>query len=162
MEWRNREDIRTRTREHRILTMADQERWFESISQPSSVNKMFVVCVPHETHSKSFRAIGVVGLCDWSPRDRTAEISFYIGDESCRGQGYCREALEVLIAWGFGELDLAQIWAESYDFNVPGIALMESLGFVRTGELPDHVYRMGRRHSSYFFALQSSRYRTAA
>ena len=153
-EWRNDADVRVRTREHAGLTELDQERWFEA-----------VVCAPTRTRANHMFAVevagelvGCVGLCYWSARDQTAEISFYVGPDA-RGKGYGTEALKLLIGWGFGELNLERIFAEAYQFNEPGIKLLERLGFKREGTLRSHAYRMGQRHDATMLGLLRSEWR---
>ncbi len=107
-----------------------------------------------EVHCREHRgAVGVVGLCHWSPRDRTAETSFYLGVHEMRRRGLIRRALRLMHAWGFDELGLDRIWAEVYAFNDPGARVLESLGFVREGTLRDHVWRRGRRWDAYMYGL---------
>jgi RimJ/RimL family protein N-acetyltransferase len=87
--------------------------------------------------------IGVVGLCHHDISNRRAEISFYIGDETARGQGHARRALILLHNYGFGELNLHRIWAEAYDFNEPSIGLLKSLGYQQEGVLRQHIWYNG-------------------
>lgn len=161
-EWRNAADLRVRTREFRPLTEADQERWFSRITGPNRRDFMFVIDVavdgsdaqdrsPRQANTRE--AVGVVGLCHWDPRDQTAEVSFYVGNEQARGKGYAHRALTLLHDYGFEELGLARIWAEVYAFNEPSIRILERLGYQREGLLRQHVWRGGRRVDSIVMGL---------
>jgi RimJ/RimL family protein N-acetyltransferase len=143
--WRNDPELRSRTREWKMLTSEDQSRWFERITRSDRVDHMFVV-----THLDS--PIGVVGLCGWNTHDRHAEISFYIGERESRGQGLMKSALSLLIGWGF-EQGLHRIWAEVYDFNVPSEKLLEKLDFTHEGRQRDHAFRDGRFVDSVMMGL---------
>ena len=158
-EWRNTPELRLRTREFRPLTGADQADWFERITGPNRHDFMFVVETPNEIGAGR-ASVGVVGLCHWEARDRTAEVSFYIGDESARGKGVATAALGLLHDYGFLELGLVRIWAECYEFNEPGIKLLKSLGYIEEGRLRKHVYRNGARHDSIMLGIAAEEWRT--
>lgn len=145
-DWRNDQEIRLRTREFRPLNMENQERWFQRISSPGSHDFMFIV-----EHIANQACVGVVGLCAWSARDRTAECSFYIGDTQARGKGYVTRALTLLHDWGFSELGLDRCWAESYD--EARTKTLERLGYKREGVLRKHVFRNGKRVDSVMLGL---------
>ena len=158
--WRNDPELRQRTREWRPLTDADQEAWYQGISGRARRDLMFVVEYVRVSGSDllgraelSRHSIGVVGLCGWDAIDATAEISFYVGDESARGKGYTKAALRLLIAWGFQSMRLDRIWAEAYDFNAPSHAVLRSLGFIEEGRLRSHVWKNGQRCDSLMFGL---------
>ena len=162
-EWRNDPEIRQRTREFRPLNMADQERWWPTVSQPATRNLMFVVEAVWDEYAPqpdsqwakqpAQHTIGVVGLCHIDWRDRTAEISFYVGEEGARGKGYAKRALVLLHDYGFNELGLERIWAEAFKFNEPSIKLLTKLGYVIEGTLRKHVWRMGKRWDSVMMGL---------
>ena len=79
-DWRNSPAIRRRTREIRLLSLVDQERWSESLRNDRHTI-MFDVLDEKDT------LIGVAGLTyiDW--KDRRAEVSIYVGDEGAQGMG---------------------------------------------------------------------------
>ena len=149
-DWRNDPEIRLRTREYRALNMADQQAWFERITGPDSRNFMFVVLGRLE---KEDQPVGCVGLCHWSPQDRTAECSFYIGNPQAQGKGYATQALTLLHNWGFQELGLDRTWAEAFANNAGGIKTLEKLGYKREGVLRKHVFRNGERVDSIMWGL---------
>lgn len=151
--WRNDPELRARTRELRPLTDEDQARWFARISSPDTRDFMFGL-VAVDGVEDAF--IGVVGLCHWVPRDRLAEVSFYIGPPEMRGRGYASKALRLLHAWGFNELGLERIYAETYAFNEPSLRLLERLGYQREGILREHVWRQGARADAVMLGLLRS------
>ena len=147
-QWRNDPELRQRTREWKALTSEDQERWFQRITSQHRHDHMFIV--EHQN-----KALGVIGLCGWDMHNRHAEISFYIGDSEQRRKGFMKDALVLLIQWGFDQ-GLHRIWAETYAFNVPSIKLLEHLGFLHEGKLRQHVFRNGRFVDSLIMGLLKS------
>jgi RimJ/RimL family protein N-acetyltransferase len=144
--WRNDPTVRRQTREWRLLTAADQERWFARISGPDRKDFMFVIEVDGTP-------IGAAGLVHWDARDRTAEISYYIGEPDARGAGHATRALRLLHRYGFGELGLERIFAEVFADNAGSLALLKKLGYTQEGVLRQHVFRDGERLDSVIFGL---------
>jgi RimJ/RimL family protein N-acetyltransferase len=60
--------------------------------------------------------IGMIGLVDISLENRNAEISIVI-DPKKRRKGYGKEALTLLLEYGFNQLNLDNIFGESYLLN---------------------------------------------
>lgn len=143
--WRNDAELRDRTREWRPLTDVDQESWLERISGPQRRDFMFIVQTP-------LGPAGCVGLCYWDAIDARAEVSFYLGD-GFRGKGLCKQALTLLLDWGFVDLRLERVFAEAFAFNAVSVHILESLGFQREGCLRQHVYKRGERHDSILLGL---------
>ena len=88
-----------------------------------------------------------IGECDLSEIDRhnrRAEVGFLF-TKAYWGQGYAREAMERVIAYGFGELGLERLWARFHDGNAASQRLLERLGFTYEGRLCAHVVRDGAR-----------------
>ena len=157
-EWRNDPRIRHVTREFGPLNKENQEQWFQRISAPDSRDFMFGVrgtVSLSPTNVVRNRLVGVVGLCHWSPRDRTAEVSFYIAPE-WQGKQYARRALMLLHQWGFDELHLHRIFAEAYSDNDRSTELMKGLGYIQEGRLREHVFRKGKRVDSIMLGLLAS------
>jgi len=149
-DWRNQPEIRLRTREWRPLTMPQQERWFGRITSEETKDWMFVVVVPA---GLVMTMVGVVGLCHWSPVDRTAEVSFYLGNADYERRGIMKDSLRLLHEWGWLSLGLERIWAEAYAFNERSIGILKKLGYREEGRLRSHVYRDGRRWDSVMLGL---------
>src|SRR4051812_36581404 len=57
------------------------------------------------------RSIGCIDLFDFDPRNKKAGVGILIANSVDRGKGYAREALQLLIDYAFGVLDLHQLYA---------------------------------------------------
>lgn len=142
-DWRNDDELRSRTREYSLLNMVNQEDWFEKVSRDRN-NEMFAI------HYKT-GFIGICGLCyiDWV--SRKAEVSIYIGDKHYQHKGI--QALQLLKNKAFDEYNLRRLWAEVYAFNEYNIQLFEEGGFVYEGRLRHHVFKLGKYHDSLMYGL---------
>lgn len=77
----------------------------------------------------------LIGTCGYYRgfEDRWGEIG-YVMHPAFRRQGYMEEALRAIIAFGFDKLGLDGIGAFTSEQNTASVALLEKLGFSRTGE----------------------------
>ena len=86
----------------------------------------------------------LIGNCGFDEIDlihRNARLGIFIGDEKNRGNGYGKEAIKLLLEYGFNNLNLNNIMLNVYEFNKGAIKVYESLGFKK----------FGTRHKSYYF-----------
>lgn len=89
---------------------------------------------------ENHEVIGVVDVHEDSIRYRIAskELSYYLHEVYTK-QGYMKEALEVLIAYLFTELQLDCISARAFTANLASCKLLLSLGFHQDGVIPKCV-----------------------
>jgi RimJ/RimL family protein N-acetyltransferase len=89
--------------------------------------------------------IGLVWLYDIHPRHRRAEVRIVIGERSAWGGGYGKDALRVLVRFGFGPLGLEKLWADVLVTNPRAVRAFERAGFKREGLLEgDRALGAGR------------------
>jgi RimJ/RimL family protein N-acetyltransferase len=132
-----------------------QERTFiESCNKPggSDVVLLFV-------DKASSEAIGSVGLHRIAAIDRTAELGLFIGPADRRGQGIGAEVIATMLDYGFDTLNLNRIGLSVYDFNAPGIACYEKIGFQREGVLRQHRFIEGRYVDVFLYGLLADEWR---
>lgn len=82
---------------------------------------------------KDGRVIGTIHLF---PDDRraveTMEIGYVVAPD-CRRRGYAREAVSAVIAHLLRDTDVQLVTAGAAVCNIPSIAMLEKLGFIREG-----------------------------
>ena len=96
--------------------------------------------------NKNFKAIGLIDLFDYDPRNNRAGIGIIIKDETNRNQGFGMQALELLIKYSFQKLNLNQLFANINAENSSSIALFTKFGFKKIGtkkqwNLIDGIYQ---------------------
>ncbi|MEK7499234.1 MAG: GNAT family protein [Patescibacteria group bacterium] len=138
-QWRNELMQAGYVRQWKYLSEVDQDAWYEKIHVPGDEHIMLAII-----DEKSNKTLGVVGLCyvDWIRKK--AEASIYIGDRASRGKGYGKDALNLLIDYGFGKLGMHRIWAEIFENNETSKALFENVGFIREGTWHDSSFHDGK------------------
>lgn len=97
--------------------------------------------------------IGTIDLNGIDAYHGTAWLGIGIGDEVNRDKGYGREAIQLIVDYGFNELNLHSIELTVFGFNARAIALYEKLGFQRQGTHREFLLRDGKRHDMHLYGL---------
>ena len=150
-EWRNLSQFRKNFREVRELSMTDQEKWFESLATTKHINFMFTI-----VDLNTYEPIGAAGLLYINWIIRAADFSFYIGEDEMyigdNGKG--EEAANLLISYGFNNLNLHKIWMELYEFDKEKIDFFtKKFNFKQDGLLRDNCFEAGRYWDSLIISL---------
>jgi len=145
MNYRNK--LKSVFRQYKTLNKKNQEQWFKFINESDSV-EMFGIMINGNEHLS-----GVCGLCYISWVNRTAEVSFFIGDAFYKGGEAEEIAVKMLIDKAFNEFNLNRLWIETYAHNTTNQVLFKKCGFVQEGILRDHVYKDGKYRDSYISGL---------
>jgi diamine N-acetyltransferase len=90
------------------------------------------------------KAIGLIDLFDYDPRNNRAGIGIVIHNEMDRKQGFGREALDLLINFAFTNLNLHQLYANIGVKNESSLQLFATFGFQIIGVKKDWNLTRGR------------------
>ncbi len=88
--------------------------------------------------------IGQCALFNHNETDRTWELGITIGDKAFWGQGYGRDAVSVLLRYGFVYRNARKVWLRVWGNNERAIRAYRACGFVEEGRLREHVWSEGR------------------
>lgn len=89
----------------------------------------------------------LIGNCGFHQIDhirRCAEVGIFIGDEENRSRGYGKEALRLLIDYGFQYINLNNIMLKVYAFNERAINCYKRIGFKEIGRRRQACFRQGK------------------
>jgi RimJ/RimL family protein N-acetyltransferase len=151
LEFRNRPHFRRYFREYRELSVANQEQWFENQVLADPHTRMFAI---EELSNK--RLLGACGLCYLNLVDRSADFSIYIGaDDLYVDDVYAPDAAEILIQYGFGELNLHRLWTEIYSIDGKKHRFFAGLGFKLDGRHRQTHWTESQWVDSLFWSLLS-------
>ncbi len=104
------------------------QAWINAAISDRSQNVAYEFAMIEAAHD---RLIGSAGL-RLAKHASTASLGYWTGRAHWR-QGFAREALHSLIAWGFAELPITAITADVAMDNLASRALLSDLGFRQTG-----------------------------
>lgn len=131
---------------------------FTSLEQAENIIKAFLE--EHEQGTGSTWAITLgndgtfLGTCGY---ERKPGSRWEIGFDLARaywGKGYMREALQTIIAYGFGNLDLNKIEAHTLLLNSRTIHLLKRLDFQIDGVLRESSWCNGKFMDEVFFSFR--------
>jgi RimJ/RimL family protein N-acetyltransferase len=90
------------------------------------------------------RPIGRVGLNQFRRRDRICFLYMFIGEPSCWGKGYARDAVMALLGYAFDRWDLSMVELWTLADNNRAVTMYEKCGFVQEARLRQRSYKQGR------------------
>ena len=146
-EWRNSPELRKYFREHREISDAMQENWYNNRVLNNSNQVDFEI---HDLQSGSLIGHCSLNYIVWT--NRTAELGIYIGDKEFRRGGYGTDALNLLMDYAFKTLNLNRVWCEVFSNN-EAINVYRKIGFVDEGKMRQHHFEEGVYLDSYILGL---------
>ena len=102
--------------------------------------------------------IGWCGYHTWYTDHRRAEIGYGLKD-AFQNQGYMTEALQVILEYGFSQMNLHRVEAFVSPTNVPSLRLMQIFKFQKEGHLREHYNVDGENTDSLVFSLLKKEFR---
>ena len=154
LAWRNQPEFRKFFREYRELNMENQSNWFESRVLADEHTRMFSIVI-----LKTGELIGACGLCyiDWP--NRCADFSIYIGKDGIYiDSEYAVDAAQLMIKYGFDELNLHRLWTEIYEFDEKKKILFKELGFEHEATHISTHWTEGKWVNSLYYRLLEYEY----
>ena len=151
MQWVNDPEVTRTLLTGRYPTTREAERkWFE---EHVDINTR-EACYAIETLAGEY--LGGASLFRIVPVERTAELGIVIGRKTEWGKRYAAEAMQLLLDYGFRELNLHLIYLHVYADHSRAVRLYEKLGFTTEGCLRDRVFRDGRYHDFLAMSIRRS------
>ncbi|WP_027339748.1 GNAT family N-acetyltransferase [Halonatronum saccharophilum] len=94
--------------------------------------------------------IGNCGLMNINQINRTAELGIFIGDKGYWSKGFGREAINLLLDYGFNLLNLNNILLKVYSFNKRAIKCYKRCGFKEIGRRRE-AYILGNKRYDFIY-----------
>jgi RimJ/RimL family protein N-acetyltransferase len=114
------------------LSMAKQPEWFELYLKSNSL--LFII----EGDDKK---VGMVGISNIDHKNRHAEFGRFLIAPVHKGSGYGREALNLMLEYGFNYLNLNKIYLDTFEDSDSARTLYEAVGFKISGHKREHIFR---------------------
>lgn len=96
--------------------------------------------------------MGTIGYHLWSAPHKRAEIGYEIHPDYWR-QGYIKEAIQQVIAYGFEHMNLQRIGAVVYLENEASNQLLLKLGFQQEGILRVYMVQNEKAYDTFIYSL---------
>ncbi|MDO4548118.1 MAG: GNAT family protein [Clostridia bacterium] len=108
---------------------------------------------------ESLAYLGQVNLMKIDSIARHAELGIVISREN-QSKGYGREAVEMILKYGFEQLNLNRIYLTVDSANVRAIRVYDNVGFRHEGRLRENRYIDGQYHDTLIMGILRDEWRT--
>ena len=98
---------------------------------------------------------GLIGRCGynyWLRQDRRASIGYDLAFD-CWGNGIMTEAVRAMVTFGFEQMNLNRIEADTDAENYGSMRVLEKVGFRREGVQQEQYFEWDEFHDLVLFAL---------
>jgi RimJ/RimL family protein N-acetyltransferase len=99
------------------------------------------------------RLIGFVALHSIEWNNQACLLAIGIGEPAYRGKGYGTEALNMILRYGFHELNLNRIGLDVIEYNDNAIAMYKKAGFKEEGRMRSAVLRDGNSYDRIIMGI---------
>lgn len=135
--WLNDLEVTDHLKAYLPFNLDNETDWYESQRQDSTMCNFAIVVSAENLH------IGSISLMKINQHEQNAELGIMIGDKTRWGQGYGREAIQLLLPFGFNTLNLHRIYLRVDASHPAAIRCYTNCGFIEEGRLRDVVFRRG-------------------
>ena len=151
-------DLEVRRALNRVHPVSDleNEEWFRSLAKHRREGTQFTFLIELQ-RPKHF--LGMCTISEINPIYRSGSLGIAISNKKYWNQGLGTEALELLLWFGFEQLNLHRIWLTVYEYNHIAKHVYEKLGFSETGRHREFIHRFGKFHDMITMDLLSDEYR---
>lgn len=138
------------------LSLEDAEQWIRKTWEQRKAHQHFFFAIELR---ESKELLGVCGLFGVRKINRKAELMITLYDESNRGKGYGTEALQLLLDYGFNQLNLHRIVLFTHEINKRAQRIYEKLGFKPGGRRRQASFFEGAYHDLLLYDMLDSEFR---
>ena len=148
-EWLNDYELRISSAMYRPVSWPEHVKWVTTRLENGS-ETFFVIALEN-------RPIGVINLSSIDNLNRSADFSIRIGESTDQGKGFGTQAVQLLIAFCWRDLNLHRLSLTVFSDNQRAINSYKKAGFEFEGELREAAFISGRwRNLTIMSILQSN------
>lgn len=130
---------------HRTFTIEQIEAWIDGVTaDPTRIDLVVEV---------DGRYVGDLALTEINPDNLSAAFRIALVEP---GKGYGTQAIRMVLARAFGELQLHRVSLEVYEYNERAIAVYRKCGFVEEGRMRDALRWDGRWYDALLMSVLST------
>jgi ribosomal-protein-alanine N-acetyltransferase len=107
----------------------------------------------HLLDKQTEKVIGWCGFHTWAIDHDRAEIGYGLYDDKWKQKGLMTEAMEVILPFGFKEMNLHRIEALIGRDNLASFKVLNKFDFQKEGELLEHYLVEGKYEDSLIYSL---------
>lgn len=101
--------------------------------------------------------IGVCALANIDLINKKAELGYWLGKKYW-GHGYAKQAIRLILSFGFNNLELNRIYAKVLTYNERSIGLLNSMQFQKESLNREDAFHMGKFLDDFTFVMLKKEY----
>src|SRR5659263_561824 len=152
-EWINDKEIQSLTGEVYPMTEKGFEEFYEGTQKTE--DRIWFVIVDKEKNI----VIGETGFLRIFNPWRTADLSIIIGKKEYWGKGIGKEVANLMLEYGFNNLNFHRLVIGVVGFNEIGLKFLESIGFIKEGTQREGYFHNGKYSDFIMMSLLEDEYR---
>lgn len=107
---------------------------------------------------KNKQIVGMISLTKIDKTNKNAEVGYWLG-EKYWGKGYMKEALDLIVRYGFKNLKLEKIYAYVFSPNIKSQKRLEKAGFNQEGMRKKHLCKNNKWYDDYIYGILKDEYK---
>ena len=153
VRWFADPDLRYFLSVYKPMGLDQEEQWYEQNLKAGDEQAWSIDAQSDDLSQGPWVHIGACGFhrIDW--RCRCGEVGIAIGPRDYWGHGHGTDALQTLVTWGFGTLNLHRVFLRVFADNARAIRCYEKAGFQLEGRLRQDNYVNGAYRDSLVMGL---------
>lgn len=128
----------------RVISLEEEREWIKKFSGDY---QFAIVRLEDDT------LLGNCGFNEINQVMQNAVVGLFIGEENNRNQGYGKEALHLLLDYGFHYLNLINIMLKVFSFNERAIQCYKKVGFKEIGRRRQSYYLKGKFYDEVYMDI---------
>lgn len=138
--WRNDKDLNNSILAPSFpYTSEKAKNWINNCNRDENQLVFGIVFIENEA-----KLIGVIRLMFINWINRNAEIGIFIGEKDYQNRGIGKETIQLILNYGFNDLNLERIYLKVGVTNYQAIKLYINCGFFKEGTLRKHHWSNGK------------------
>ncbi|WP_058487048.1 GNAT family N-acetyltransferase [Defluviitalea phaphyphila] len=107
---------------------------------------------------ESDNLIGNIGFSKIDKIHQVGQIGIFIGNKDYWGKGYGKEAVNLILDFGFSILNLHNIYLRVFEFNKSAIKCYKRVGFKEVGRIREAKKIAGKRYDEIYMDILANEY----
>lgn len=134
----------------KVTTLEKEKEWLENNNKENGFTFAIV--------TNEDKLIGNCSLFDIDFINGKATLGIFIGDEKYRNKGLGKEAINLLIGYGFNTLNLNNIMLTVFSFNERAIKCYKKVGFKEFGRRRGDTLKNNKRYDTIYMDIIREEY----
>ncbi len=135
-----------------LITLKSEQEWIDK-SSVTDTNMSFAIVRLDNDEMIGNCSIGRIHYVD-----NSAELGIFIGAEDNRDEGFGTDALQLLLDFGFNDLNLHSIYLRVADYNERAKSCYKKAGFRECGKLREAIYLNGKYYDFIYMDILRSEF----